>query len=73
MRDNGIGIAREYHETIFVAFKRLHARQIPGAGIGLAICQRVVERYGGGIWVESEVGRGATLHFVLPNIAVQSA
>ena len=73
VRDNGIGIAREYHETIFVAFKRLHARQIPGAGIGLAICQRVLERYGGRIWVESEVGRGATFHFVLPNIAVQSA
>jgi PAS domain S-box-containing protein len=71
VRDNGIGIDPEYHKTIFVAFKRLHARKIPGTGIGLAICQRVVERYGGRIWVESEVGHGATFHFVLPNIAVQ--
>ncbi len=64
--DNGIGIAHEYHSKIFVAFKRLHGNKIPGTGIGLAICQRVVERYGGRIWVESELGRGANFVFILP-------
>jgi signal transduction histidine kinase len=64
--DNGIGIDSEYHQTIFGAFKRLHGNKIPGTGIGLAICQRVVERYGGQIWVESNVGQGATFLFTLP-------
>jgi PAS domain S-box-containing protein len=65
--DNGVGIAPEYHEKIFSAFKRLHGKRIPGTGIGLAICQRIVERYGGRIWVESEVGRGTEFIFALPN------
>ncbi len=64
--DNGMGIAPAYHVKIFAAFKRLHGNSIPGTGIGLAICQRVVERYGGRIWVQSELGHGATFLFTLP-------
>jgi PAS domain S-box-containing protein len=64
--DNGIGIAPEYHKQIFGLFKRLQGKQIPGTGIGLAICQRVVQRYGGKIWVESQLRQGSTFYFTLP-------
>jgi light-regulated signal transduction histidine kinase (bacteriophytochrome) len=65
VRDNGPGIEKAYHQRIFAPFKRLHGRQTPGLGLGLAFCQRAVESLGGRIWVESS-GPGSTFCFTLP-------
>ena len=66
VRDNGIGIDPQFHERIFGLFNQLDS-QSDGTGIGLTLVKRIIEIHGGKIWVESELGKGTTFYFTLPN------
>jgi signal transduction histidine kinase len=74
VRDNGQGIAPQYHERIFGIFQTLEARdKVEGTGIGLSVVQKIVEAKGGRVWVESEVGKGARFKFLWPKVEITGA
>ena len=64
--DNGIGIDPQFHKRVFGAFKRLRFKDVPGTGLGLALCKRIVEHYGGRIWIHSDGKKGTTFYFTIP-------
>lgn len=67
VEDNGEGFASHFAEQIFTAFKRLHGSDVPGTGVGLALCRKIIDAHGGRIWAESEVGVGSRFYFTLPS------
>ncbi len=66
VQDNGVGIKSEYHEKVFEPFKRLHSKDIPGSGLGLSICRKIVRAHRGKIWVESDGANGSLVKFTIP-------
>ena len=69
VKDNGIGFDMAHKDRVFTMFKRLHTRSVyPGTGIGLTVCKKIIERHGGKIWAESQLGEGTTFFFSLPAI-----
>jgi len=71
VRDNGLGFKPVYADVIFLPFKRLHGRQYPGSGLGLALVKKIVELHGGSIWAESKPGEGSTFWLILPTSGPQ--
>jgi light-regulated signal transduction histidine kinase (bacteriophytochrome) len=66
VNDNGIGMEPQYAERVFGVFKRLHGKEVPGTGIGLSICRKIIEAHGGRIWLESQPDQGTSVKFTLP-------